>query len=261
MTAAPATSDHFDFGRVVSNTFSVVGGNFRELLILALLLIGLPAALLTWGQLTVTGAGEAGISAMAGGFLALLIGYLGTLVGSTLLQAATVRVTVATLNGDSASAFKELRKSISAVVPLFFLGIVMGIGIMFGLVFVIVPGLILIVIWMVAAPVCVIERPGVFASLSRSRNLTRGHRWPIFGLLVVYAVAYFVISMMLSGIVAVGASAAGGLTALTAASLIASTITSTLGGVVTAAGIAAVYYELRVIKEGVGAAQLAAVFD
>ena len=44
MTAAQATSANFDFGRVVSNTFRVVGANLRELSIIALLLAGLPAA-------------------------------------------------------------------------------------------------------------------------------------------------------------------------------------------------------------------------
>lgn len=261
MTATPATSSHFDFGRVVSNTFSVIGRNFRELLILSLLLVGLPSALLSWGQLVLTPTAEISLAATSSALLALLIGYLGTVIGSTLLQAATVRVTVGTLNGEATSAFRDLRKSIPVIIPLFGLGIVMGLGIVFGMLFLLVPGVILMVIWTVAAPVCVLERPGVFASLSRSRNLTRGHRWPIFGLFVVYLVAYFVITMVLGGIVGAGAAAAGGESAISVASIIAATVGGALAGIVTSAGVASIYYELRVIKEGVGAAQLAAVFD
>ncbi|MGH6999400.1 MAG: hypothetical protein ACREEO_14495, partial [Phenylobacterium sp.] len=138
---------------------------------------------------------------------------------------------------------------------------VMGLGVIFGMLFLFVPGLILMVIWTVAAPVCVLERPGVFDSLSRSRNLTRGHRWPIFGLFVIYLVAYFVITLVLGGIVGAGAAATGGESAISLASIIAATVSGALAGIVTSAGVASIYYELRVIKEGVGAAQLAAVFD
>lgn len=261
MTATSATSSHFDFGRVVSNTFSVIGRNIRELAILSVVLVGLPSALLSWGQLALNPAAEPKGVTTSAALIALLIGYLTTVIGSTLLQASTVRVTVGTLNGDATSAFRELRKSIPAILPLFGLGIVMGLGIMFGLLFLIVPGVILMVIWVVAAPVCVLERPGVFGSLSRSRNLTRGHRWPIFGLFVVYVVAYFVITMVLGGIVGAGAAAIGGESAIDAAALVAATIGGALAGIVTSAGVASIYYELRVIKEGVGAAQLAAVFD
>ena len=42
------------------------------------------------------------------------------------------------------------------------------------------------VAWIVAAPAQVVERTGVFGAFSRSAELTRGHRWPIFGLLVIY---------------------------------------------------------------------------
>jgi hypothetical protein len=41
---------------------------------------------------------------------------------------------------------------------------------------------ILIMMWSVAGPVCVVERLGPVKSLGRSRELTKGHRWKIFGL-------------------------------------------------------------------------------
>ena len=40
----------------------------------------------------------------------------------------------------------------------------------------------LIMMWSVAGPVCVVERLGPVKSLGRSRELTKGHRWKIFGL-------------------------------------------------------------------------------
>ena len=46
-----------------------------------------------------------------------------------------------------------------------------------GFVFLIVPGLILLVIWSVVAPVMVLERPGIFAAFGRSRQLVHGNGW------------------------------------------------------------------------------------
>src|SRR5258705_7268078 len=37
----------------------------------------------------------------------------------------------------------------------------------------------------VAVPACVIEKRRAFASMGRSRALTRGYRWPIFGLFLI----------------------------------------------------------------------------
>jgi hypothetical protein len=261
MTATSATSANFDFGRVVSNTFNVIGSNFRELAILSVLLIGLPSGVLGWAQVVLTNGGDAANLTGVAAVLLGLGGYLATVVGSTLLQAATVRVTVATLNGDATSPIRELQKSVAVILPVFMLGLLMGVGIVLGAIFFVVPGIILAVLWMVAMPVYVVERPGVFASLGRSRNLTRGHRWPIFGLLVVYLVAYFVVSMVLGGVIGAASAVGGGLTAITISSVVSAAISGAVAGVVAPAGIAAIYYELRVIKEGVGAAQLAAVFD
>lgn len=263
MTAAQATSASFDFGRVVSNTFRVVGANLRELSILALLLAGLPAAVMGWGQVLLTGplngAGEGGDLGLGSAVMAL--GFFALLVGSVLLQASTIRVAVSTLNGDKPSAFRELGRSYGVLLPLIGLGLVMMIAAFIGILLLVVPAIILGVIWIVATPTYVMERPGVFGALGRSRNLTRGHRWPIFGLLVVYVVAYFVVSAVLGGIFVALAMIGGDLNGMTISQTISNALLGAVSGVVTSAGVSAIYYELRMIKEGVGAAQLAAVFD
>ena len=53
----------------------------------------------------------------------------------------------------------------------------------------------------------------------------------------------------------------GDLNGMTISQTISNALLGAVSGVVTSAGVSAIYYELRMIKEGVGAAQLAAVFD
>lgn len=263
MVATQATVGSFDFGRVVKNTFGVIGRNFGEHLVLAAVLVGIPGALLGWAQFSVSpqlAAQAPSAATITTVLLVGLVGYILTVIGAALLQATVTRVAVADLNGDRASPLEQARKSTSSILPLIGLSFIATLGVVFGMVFLIVPGLILAVLWSVALPVCVVERPGVFASLSRSRNLTRGFRWPIFGLFAVYFIAYLAASTVLGGI-AGALMLAGGGGAMVVGTIAASVVTSVAGSMLGLAGVAAIYYELRTAKEGVGADQLAAVFD
>ena len=55
------------------------------------------------------------------------------------------------------------------------------------------PGLILITVWSVIAPVVVLERPPGLGALKRSRELVRGNGWPVFGVIVVLVVGVNVV--------------------------------------------------------------------
>jgi len=80
---------------------------------------------------------------------------------------------------------EEVSALFGGVTPVFWtllaVSILAAIGIAIGLVLIIVPGLILLTIWSVVVPVCVLERRGVFESFGRSRELVRGYGWPVFG--------------------------------------------------------------------------------
>ena len=78
--------------------------------------------------------------------------------------------------------------------PLVGASILAGIGIGIGFILLIIPGLILMVIWAVVAPVIVLERPGVFAAFGRSRELVRGNGWNVFAVIVIVFLAVAVIS-------------------------------------------------------------------
>jgi uncharacterized membrane protein len=79
--------------------------------------------------------------------------------------------------------------------PLAAVTILFGIALGIGFVFLIVPGLIVMVIWWVVVPVTVLERPGVFAAFGRSQELVRGNAWNVFGVIVLVFLAIGAISV------------------------------------------------------------------
>jgi hypothetical protein len=118
--------------------------------------------------------------------------------------------------------------------------------------------MVMTMLW-VAIPACVVERPGVTASLGRSAALTKGERWRVFGIIVILvnwgiSLVSNVITVPLSSF---GASAAtmaivGGLVGI---------VTTGLYTALNAVMAAVAYHDLRVAKEGIGIDQIAAVFD
>ncbi|WP_348640382.1 ATP-binding cassette domain-containing protein, partial [Mesorhizobium sp. M2D.F.Ca.ET.226.01.1.1] len=68
-----------------------------------------------------------------------------------------------------------------------------AVGAGIGLVLLIVPGIILWLGWSMAVPVLIQERLGVFGSMSRSRVLTKGNRWSLFGLFLILIIIAMVI--------------------------------------------------------------------
>lgn len=105
----------------------------------------------------------------------------------------------------------------------------------------------------VALPVCVVEKPGVFASLKRSWMLTRGYKWSIFFLILIFGV----LNAVVTGIVAGMAVLVLGMETLWIVLTIAVVFLSSL----TAVANAVTYHDLRVAKEGIGTEELAAIFD
>jgi hypothetical protein len=107
-------------------------------------------------------------------------------------------------------------------------------------------------LWVVI-PAAVVERPGVFPSLSRSAALTKGHRWQVFGILLLIGVVYIVASFIVPRIFA----AIGGPVLAQLAQWIVTAAYTAFSAVVTAVG----YCTLRLAKEGVGIEEIAKVFD
>jgi hypothetical protein len=78
--------------------------------------------------------------------------------------------------------------------------IVSGIGILFGFIACIIPGIILLTLWSVTAPAIVVERRGVFDALSRSWDLVKRNFWQTLGVIVVFWIIALVITWIAAAV-------------------------------------------------------------
>lgn len=106
---------------------------------------------------------------------------------------------------------------------------------MIGFILVIIPGLILLTMWSVAAPVVVLEHPPGLGALTRSRELVKGNGWPTFGVIFVLSVAVSIVG----GVIEIGADSAG-----TGVGIVVRVIIGVLTAPLSALAAAVLYFEL-----------------
>jgi hypothetical protein len=251
-------------GRIFGRAFGTLGSNPVATFGIAFLFGALPSLLLAYGMQTLRNGNFTPIGAL--GVIGLaIVSALISIVLAMITQGALVRATVAYSEGGRASFAESAMAGLAVAWPLFLLGLLSGLGIALGFLLLIVPGIILYVMWSVAAPALVEERLGPVEALGRSSDLTGGVRWKVFGLSLVVLVIYW----LFSGLVAMlGVMWYGGIAELAAASNgsvplgylvingIAGTLTSAVWGVIQTS----LYVELRDWKDGPATQALAEIF-
>jgi hypothetical protein len=176
-----------------------------------------------------------------------LIGAILSLVASIIYEGMVVGLVRDVEGGRRDHSAGELYRSVAPVLwPLAGASILYAIGVGIGLVLLIVPGLFLLTMWAVIAPAIVIENKSVTESFGRSRELTSGYRWPVFGVVVCAALITLVVSVILLSIAA--AIADGPILRIVLGAL-ASTATAPVTALV--AGV--LYYRLLLLKGDPGA--------
>jgi hypothetical protein len=129
-----------------------------------------------------------------------LVAVLIELVAGTLFTGMVVELVADIQDGRRDASPGQLLRAVTPVLgQLILVGIVAGIGVVIGFILVIIPGLYLLTVWSLAAPVVVLERPGVFAALRRSRELVRGNGWQVFGVIAVLYILVSVFSFIIEG--------------------------------------------------------------
>lgn len=180
-----------DVSAVISRVFDTYAKTARVLL-LGALVVFLPVALLT----ALTADSAAGI-----------IAAIVSLVASVWYSGMVVKTVQDVQDGRVDASLGELFSSVTPVLgQLVVVGLLAGLGIGLGFLLLIVPGLILLTFWSVAAPVVVVEHPGAVKALGRSRALVRGHGWQVFGVIVVIFLSIIVVSIVIGAIGAISGS-------------------------------------------------------
>src|SRR5215210_5162527 len=178
-----------DTARVFERIFEIYRDQFT-LLIPAALVVFVPVAV-------VSGLIYAGDVSIIG---ALIVAAIAT-IATYWFQGMVVEAARDILDGRRDHTVGSLVRSAAPVLgPLILAGILAGIGVGIGLLLLIVPGLFLLTIWAVLAPVIVIERKGAMSSFGRSRELVRGHGWQVFGVIVVLFLLQFVVTAVIQAL-------------------------------------------------------------
>jgi hypothetical protein len=230
---------------------------------------------LTRGGTLPAGVSPAQIGIAAFVFLFVLILF------SLFSQAVILHAAFQIMRNQPANIFGSLKVGLRRFLPLLLLGLVMGLLMLLVLmalstaagvtvaisgnagytivatIVAVILGLatsaILYAMWFVAVAACVVERRGPFAAMKRSNQLTKGHRWRIFGLLLLLVL----VSMLASVLIGLILRPLGS----TILIFIVNLVWSASWGAYYAVSVAVSYHDLRVAKEGIDIEQIASVFD
>jgi len=247
-----------DWGRVTSQTMAVIGRQPLLVLGLGIVLGGLPSIVNAFTM----GAQLANPMAMyTSGFYWFRL--LGGILFTSFVQASLYRVIFTALGNRQPALGDVLTTGAKFFLPLFAVNLLYYLAVFLGSILLIVPGMMMGVAWCVAGPALIAERSGITTVFGRSAELTRHHRWSIFGLAVVIFIGILIIEAVLGAIgLARGFNfAAASAAVLSPAAIIGAGVVS---GLITAIGttvLAALYAELRELKQGLSGESLADVFD
>jgi hypothetical protein len=185
---AASAAKRIGAGEVVSETFAVYRENFGALFGSALavfVVVGVIAGIVQTGDSVVLG----------------LIAAVIRLAGHALYTGFVVRLVQDVRDGRRDETVGDLfEAAMPAIVALIVFGVLFGIAVGIGFVFLIVPGLILLTFWSVGAPAIVVEGIGPIEAFGRSWRLVRGNAWSVFGALLLIFLIVLVIQFVISAI-------------------------------------------------------------
>ena len=243
----------FSIGRVIGDSFGVYARNFVSFTALALVIgiVSLVFQLLVFVPMMVSGAADPTQLNWGVVFLGSVI----PMIVNALTQATIIYGTFQDLRGQRASIGDCIARGLGSIVPVIIGSILLALGVGVGFMLIIVPGLILIVMWWVYIPAIVVESKGIIGAFGRSRELTRGRRWHVFGLIMLVGIVVLIITFVIGKVLQ---DATGQVS--TVGSIVQYAVLSVLtafNSVLVAVG----YYYLRAEKEGTDVNAIASIFD
>jgi hypothetical protein len=245
-------------GEVLDASFKVVRRSFRTLMV-CVLVVALPLNIINTLIIASTSDDPFNIDTVAGTndvstgtqLSGNLLTTVLSLVATTLASAACFRAVSAAYLGEEATVEESLGFARQRLLPLLWLSVLYGFGLIIPFLLLVLPGIWLAVAWSLSFPALLHEDVRGVKALGRSFKLVRKRWWPTFGALVVMYLIVFVISLIIIGIFT---AALLSNTDNEAFGAVIYTIANTLSSLITLPLVAAVltilYFDLRVRKEG-----------
>lgn len=169
----------------------------------------------------------------------LFVAELIMLVATSLFTGMVVELVADVQDGRRDSSVGALLRAVTPMLrQLVLVGFIAAILEGVGLILLVVPGLMLVTMWSVFAPVIVLERVAGLRALGRSRELVRGNGWQVFAVIFVM----FVLVAVVGGGLTLAAEAAS-----SGVGLVVWVIVGVLGAPLVALAQAILYFDLRAI--------------
>jgi len=248
----------FGIGNVLATGFRIWIKNFVPFMLITALIY---SPVLIWGVSSVQGEMTTERFLAAARTLQL-IGLLSILL-NVLLSAALTYGVVMELQGQRASIGACISTGLVRFFPALGTGLLSLLCICGGCLLLIIPGIIVFCMLYVATQASVLERPGVMGALKRSRELTKGHKFEIFGLVFILGLLSYGLGRVCQAVALPHLGETGYLDEFLhniPRFMYLNLAEQMLVGSITAVMASVAYYFLRAEKEGTSAKELAAVF-
>lgn len=131
--------------------------------------------------------------------------------------------------------------------------LITGVLVFIASIFFLVPGVFVFIFYFATVPIIVLEKKGVFDSMSRSAALVKGRKGHVFGTLALLFGIYFIFS--------IGFTVAAAVVQNNVLSMIVSSLYSVVAAPLINLGVMVLYYDLRIRAEGFDLEHMAASLE
>jgi hypothetical protein len=237
----------FSQEELLRDTFTIFANNIVPFSVISLLVLAPQVVLLRYVLAQLQHAETSALWVLGAAFV-------GSLLVIPVATSAFTYGVLQEMRNERPSIVAALVTGVWSLFRVLLVSIFQGIAVLAGLLLCLVPGFVLLLTLYVAVPAAIEERLGPLGALRRSAELTRGYRLHISYVIGKLFIAQFALSFAARFILAL----AGAGTVPRAA---VSYLINALFVGVSATATAVAYYRLRMVKEGIGAAELTSVFD
>ncbi len=186
-------------GDVLSNGFRLYCVGFKKIIVLLLVssfFATLPEVLADFLEIDIIDVTSDTIRWTPSHFLIIILYILSMLVSFVIYSAIAIQFW-GIIHSNTPSIKASLKRGLVCLAPILFASILYGLAVMFGLVLLIVPGIMLSIYLLFYGYFILFEHDGIIASLKHSYQLVRGHWWETAIIQTVISIIMMVVFVVL----------------------------------------------------------------